>query len=216
MPCVVALEAAHRLAFRFAFRNTAGNVILRGLVNFGSDEDGLVECAVELTVSSAREPMAGLCLPGSGLDRSCSRKSSESGFAAAAAGVGPADHDLCGDEGANAGFFEQPRREVFDQWKHGCFELFAFASQLRDSVRCALQGELGPCPFSILRGLRPQALAAFEELSEGLLAELLTDVLWSGDDQGLEDVDRGNARDFRAVARDDEGPQAVAGAASPR
>lgn len=53
MACVEALEASHSFPFCLSFGDSACDVVLRGLVNFGSDEDSLVEDAVELSISSA-------------------------------------------------------------------------------------------------------------------------------------------------------------------
>lgn len=50
---VVALEAAHGFAFRLAFADATGDVVLGGLVALGAGEDDGVQGAVELAVAAA-------------------------------------------------------------------------------------------------------------------------------------------------------------------
>jgi hypothetical protein len=54
----VALEDPGGVACCFAFGDSAGDVVLGGWVVLSAVEDDCVECAVELAVAAAAEPMA--------------------------------------------------------------------------------------------------------------------------------------------------------------
>src|SRR6266496_4298117 len=105
----VALEAAGGLAAAFPFLDSALDVVDGRSVCSASGNDDLVECSVELSVAAAVEAVDRLA--GGCRDRGDAGEPGECGLAHHAVAVGPGQHDLGGEQWADAGLVDQLRGE---------------------------------------------------------------------------------------------------------
>ena len=103
-----AFEAAADVSVRLALGGAFGFVGAGFVVAAQSGDRDRVQGAVEVSVAGAAESVAG-ALAAAGLERSDAGQGGECGFAADPAAVGPADQQLGGDDGADAGLGEQRR-----------------------------------------------------------------------------------------------------------
>ena len=94
-----------------------------GVAAHPGDGDG-VQGPVEVAVAAAVESVSGP-LPAAGFQRGGAGQGGEGGLAADPAAVGPADEQLRGDDGADAGLGEQgrPGRVLFEQGEQFRVEL---------------------------------------------------------------------------------------------
>src|SRR6266568_3178233 len=106
----VAFEAAGGLAAALSFAGSTLDVVDGRSVCSASGNDDLVECSVELSVAAAVEAVADR-LAGGCRDRGDAGEPGECGLADHAAAVGPGQHDLGGEQWADAGLVEQLRGE---------------------------------------------------------------------------------------------------------
>ena len=103
-----ALEAAADVAMGLALGGAFGFVGAGFVVAAQSGDRDRVQGAVEVSVAGTAESVSG-ALAAAGLERGDAGQGGECGFVADPAAVGPADQELGGDDGADAGFGEQRR-----------------------------------------------------------------------------------------------------------
>lgn len=99
---------------------------------------------------------------------------------------------------------------------HRQLEFTALIGEVPDAARGAAQRQFGPCVLGIDGGVWTQTLATAGQVHQWAATQPLAQVDGRGDDDCLEDVDRSDPREFRAVPCGDERPQAFTGTARER
>ena len=111
--------------------------------------DDLVEGAVELAVAAAVEAVAD-GLAGGGGDRGGAGEAGEGSLAGEPSVVRPGEHDLRGQERADAGLVEQLRSELAGELFDLAGEFAFLGGQLLDAPRDGFEGELGAAELGVV------------------------------------------------------------------
>lgn len=158
------LEAASSLSWSLALGDPAVDVVAGDRVGREMSRGEVVQGPVEVAIAASVETMSGALATA----RFGRAGPGEGGFGANSAGVGPADPDLSGGHGADAGLGQKDRNILLDRLPEILLDHANVGGQCSRATSQALQRLDPDMCLEVVAAAMAQAVAGVEEFRDGM------------------------------------------------